>query len=165
MQEGWDNFMHVYIHLHSKSAPICAFVKTSMVVLRNFASSCFPLTSSAQGREGPLSPRQKRSSRAEAACLSQWLEGCPLINSQLDAERWSLGSPTGVSQLLKQGKGYGCPCFIAYMNIWYKLQLQQSPSAPCSEEGDAGWPPHFCILLHLGHLQHSNQGTKQAEIC
>lgn len=96
--------MHVYIHLHSKSAPICAFVKTSMLVfLRNFASSCFPLTSSAQSREGPLFPRQKWSSRAEAACLSQWLEGCPLINSQLDAERCSLGSPTGVSQLLKQG--------------------------------------------------------------
>jgi len=118
MQQGWDNFMHVYIHLHLKSAPICAFVRTSMLVfLRNFTSSCFPLTFSARSREGPLSPRQKLSSHAEAACLSQQLEECPLINSQLGAERWSLGSPTGVPQLLKQGKGYGCPCFITYMNI------------------------------------------------
>lgn len=52
--------------------------------------------------------------------------GCPLIISQLGAEGWSLGSPTGDSQLLKQGKGCGHPCFIPYMNIWCKLQLQQS---------------------------------------
>lgn len=58
-----------------------------------------------------------------------------------------------------------CPCFIAYMNIWYKLHLQQSPSAPRSVEGDAGWCLHFCIQLHLGQLQHSSQETKQAEIC
>lgn len=62
MQEEWDNFMHVYIHLHSKSAPICAFVKTSMLVfLRNFTSSCFLLTFSVQSREGPLYPRQSGS--------------------------------------------------------------------------------------------------------
>lgn len=61
MQEEWDNFMHVYIHLHSVSAPICAFVKSSMLVfLRNFLSSCFPLTSSAQSRaKKGLGPPEK----------------------------------------------------------------------------------------------------------
>lgn len=39
------------------------------------------------------------------------------------------------------------------------------PAALGSEEGDAGWSLHLCILFHLGHLQHSNQRTEQAEIC
>lgn len=38
------------------------------------------------------------------------------------------------------------------------------PTALCSEEGDAGWSLHLCILLHPGHLQRSSQGTVQAEI-
>lgn len=60
MQEGRDNFMCVYIHLHSKSAPICAFVKTSMLIFfRNFTSSSFPLTYSVQSSKGHLSVRQK----------------------------------------------------------------------------------------------------------
>lgn len=130
MQEGQDNFIRVYIHLHSKSAPICAFVKTSMLIFfRIFTSSSFPLTSSVQSSKGHLSAGQKWSLRAGAACLSQGLQGCPLKSSLLEEERRFWGSPTGVSSLLKQAKGHGHPCFIACTNIWYKMQLQQSPSA------------------------------------
>lgn len=43
MQEGPDNCMHVYIHLHSKSFPICAFVRTSVFLFStNVTNFPFP---------------------------------------------------------------------------------------------------------------------------
>lgn len=102
----------------------------------------------------------------ESACLSQQVGGCPLINSQLDAEGWSLGSPTGVSQLQKQGKGCGHPSLLHRLHEhMVHTAAAAEPTALCSEEGDAGWSLHLCILLHPGHLQRSSQGTVQAEIC
>lgn len=106
MQEGWDNFMSVYIHLHPTSPPICAFVKSSMLVfLRNVA---FLNLFCAEQRRASV-PGQKQSSQGEGACLSQQLGGCLLINSQLDAEGWSLASPLGFLSSRSKGRAVAIP--------------------------------------------------------
>lgn len=97
----------------------------------------------------------------EAACLSQQLGGCPLINSQLDAEGWSLGSPTRVSQLQKQGKGCGHPCFIAYVNTWCKLQLQQSHLLCAVRKGMVAGPSTSVSCSILGIYSAATRGLSR----
>lgn len=103
--------------------------------------------------------------KAELTCRSRLpvpqLGECLLISSQLGAEGWALGSPTGVSQLQKQGKSCGHPCSTAYMNIWCKLQLQQSPEPCAVRKGMLAGPSTSVSCSDLGIYGTATRGLSR----